>query len=112
MSAFGTYADPGKALPGEPGWNYGDSRLLASDNLIKYPKLEFKTITLYQHWCHRRGSLTSLKVSSQNPNRAEVCNEEGMVSGQAYPMRYECSDENGNLTRIEYSTLPYDEACS
>ncbi len=66
----------------------------------------------YIHYCHVRGSLKSEVVYSESSNTALVCDEKGLQPGEAYPMRFECHNDNDLLIRIVYSTLPKEEACA
>ena len=68
-------------------------------------------IYTYQHWCHFRGSITSLLISSSNPSQAQACADYSMEAGQSYPMKHTCLDDDGNLLKTIDSPLSKEEAC-
>ena len=111
-------------LVAEPEFNLLETqspelRLLAEPefNLLETQSPEFRFaqppeyIYTYKHWCHLRTSTTSQLIDSSNPNRVQACADHGMESGQSYPMKYACSDEDGNILKTIDSPLSKEEAC-
>ena len=67
-------------------------------------------ISINRYFCHVRGSITSLLISSSEPSQEQACADHDMEAGKPYPMKHTCLDEDGN-TNVVYSSLPRDEAC-
>ena len=67
--------------------------------------------TSYKHYCHHRGSLTSVPISSLNSDETAACKALKMKPGEAFPLKHTCLDKNGNISKIVYSTLSKEEAC-